>query len=310
MIGLLTRKSYNPDVAVDLGSALTRVSTERSPSYLERPSRIGSQSAVRGGAVQNPDLASEVLEPMFRRVQRSGRRPSRVLAAAPSDASDLERNNLVQAIRGASGGSVYIVPKTLAAAIGAGADVGSDEVCMVMDIGEGLADCALLAEGCVLASAAVRGGCAAFRTEVQTTISRETGLAIPDDECNRLLQHVGLPNGVGGMILAQAHEAGYHFPRKHALPRELISKAIERGVEHTLAPLASFARNFDPATLAALDERPVYLTGGGALIPGICDRVQNLLGLRVRTVAAPHHAVIRGACAMLEVADLAGVWTE
>lgn len=310
MIGLLTRKSRNPDVAVDLGSALTRLSTERSPSYLERPSRVGSQSAVRGGAVQNPDLASEVLEPMFRRVQRSGHRSSRVLAAAPSDASDLERANLIQAIQGASGGAVYLVPKILAAAIGAGADVSSEEVCMVMDIGEGLADCALLAEGCVLASAAVRGGCAAFRAEVQSTIARETGLSVSDEECDRLLQHVGLPNGVGGMILAQANEAGCHFPRKHALPRELVAKAVERGVENTLAPLTTFARSFDTVTLAALDERPIFLTGGGALIPGMCERVQTLLGLRVRTVAAPHHAVIRGACAMLEVADMAGVWTE
>lgn len=258
----------------------------------------------------NPSLASEVLDPMFRRVQRSGRSPSRVLATAPSDASDAERANLIQAIHGASGGAVYIVPKPLAAAIGAGADVGSDELCMVMDIGEGVADCALLAEGCLLASAAVRGGCAAFRAEVRLTISRETGLDVPDDECNRLLQHVGLPNGAGGMILALALSEGHHFPHKHALPRELIAKAIERGVETTLAPLASFARNFDAVTLAALDERPVYLTGGGALIPGISERVERLLGLKVRTASAPHHAVIRGASAMLEVADLAGVWTE
>jgi actin-like ATPase involved in cell morphogenesis len=133
---------------------------------------------------------------------------------------------------------------------------------------------------------------------------------LPDEECDRLLQHVGLPDGIGGMILAHAHEEGHHFPRKHALPRTLIAQAIERGVESTLAPLASFARNVDASTMAALDERPVYLTGGGALIPGMGDHVHRLLGLRVRVAAAPHHAVIRGACAMLEVADLAGVWTE
>ena len=112
------------------------------------------------------------------------------------------------------------------------------------------------------------------------------------------------------MILAHAHEEGHHFPRKQALPRELIAQAIERGVETSLSPLAGFARHLDAATLAALDERSVYLTGGGALIPGLSDRVEKLLGLRVRTATAPQHAVIRGASAMLEVADLAGVWSE
>jgi rod shape-determining protein MreB len=310
MIGILTRKNRNPDVAVDLGSALTRVSTERSPTYLERPTRVGAQSAVRGGAVLDAGLASAVLDPMFRRVQRSGRSPSRVLATASSDASAAEHANLIEAIRRASGGAVYIVPKPLAAAIGAGADVGSTDLCMVIDIGEGVADCAVLAEGCLLASAAVRGGCAAFRLELRATIARETGLDLPDEECDRLLQHVGLPNGVGGMILAHAHEEGHHFPRKQALPRELIAQAIERGVETSLSPLAGFARNLDAATLAALDERAVYLTGGGALIPGLSDRVEKLLKLRVRTATAPQHAVIRGASAMLEVADLAGVWSE
>ena len=311
MLNLLSRSLRNPDLAVDLGSALARVSTNRSPSCHERPTRVGSNSAVTGGAVSNPELAAEVLRPMFRRVQRPGFRASRVLACTPCDASETERENLIRAIRGASAGAVYLVPEPLAAAIGAGADV-SETMSLVVDIGEGVTECALLAEGRLQTSVTVRGGCAGFRAEVRSTIIREAGLEVPDDECDRLLQHIGLPgaSGPGGVILALAHLPGYHFPKKHAFPRNLIAEAIQRGVETTLAPLARFVQSLDAHTMAVLDEQPLFLTGGGALIPGMEERVAAALQLRVRTPDAPHHAAIRGAAAMLEVADLAGVWSE
>ncbi len=311
MLNLLTRSLRNPDIAVDLGSAQARVSTGRSPSCLERPTRIGARAAVTGGAVHNPDLAADVLRPMFRRVQRPAFRPSRVLACAPSDASETERANLIRAIRGASAGAVYVVPEPLAAAIGAGADV-SEDVCLVVDIGEGVTECAVLADGRLQTSTAVRGGCAAFREEVRKTVMREAGLEVPDDECDRLLQHIGLPgaSGPGGIILALGHLPGNHFLKKHPLPRNLVAEAIERGVQTTLAPLMRFVQSLEPHTMAALDEQPLFLTGGGALIPGMEERVASVLQLRVHTPNAPHHATIRGAAAMLEVADLAGVWSE
>jgi rod shape-determining protein MreB len=311
MLNLLSRSLRNPDLAVDLGTALARVSTSRSPSCLERPTRVGAAAAVTGGAVHDPDLAADVLRPMFRRVQRPGFRPSRVLACAPCDASESERENLIRAIRGASAGAVYVVPEPLAAAIGAGADV-SEDMCLVVDIGEGVTDCAILAEGRLQTSVTVRGGCAAFRAEVRATVIREAGLEVPDEECDRLLQHIGLPgaSGPGGVILALAHLPGNHFLKKHPFPRNLIAEAIARGVETTLSPLAKFVQSLDPHTMAVLDEQALFLTGGGALIPGMEARVAQALQLRVRTPAAPHHAAIRGAAAMLEVADLAGVWSE
>lgn len=303
----------NPDLAIDLGTAMARVGIEKSVGFAEAPARVGATSAVRDGAVVEVEMASEILHHLFRRFQRLGYRGARALACAPSDASDEEVAALEIAVRGAGADQVFVVPEPLAAAVGAGVDVGAQRASMVIDFGEGVTDCAVLSDGYIEASVAVRGGCCALRADVLAAVKRETGFHLGESEIERLIRHVGMRDAgrpLNGQIVANALGPGSKLPRKQTIPAHVIADAIEHGVAAALDAAASFIETLDRKWFADVSETGVVLTGGGALIPGVPGRFGKRLGLPIVVAPAPLDSVINGARELLSVASQAGVWAR
>lgn len=302
----------NPDLAIDLGTAMARVGIEKATGFAEAPARIGALSAIRAGAVVEIEVAAEILRHLFRRFQRLGWRGSRALACAPTDATDEEVAALEIAVRGAGVEDIFVVPEPLAAAIGAGADVGAERASMVIDFGEGVTDCAVLASGYIEASVAVRGGCGALRAGVIEAVKRETGFFLGEPEAERVIRQVGLGStgrpAAGGVVVASALGADSKLPRRQAIPAGVIADAIEAGMAGVLEATAAFVENLDRRRLSEVFESGVNLTGGGALISGMSARFGERLGLPIIVAASPLESVIRGAREMLSVAAQAGVW--
>jgi len=145
-------------MAIDFGTASVRV-TAVSQHVRERRSANGERCALAGGVVVDRETAAEVLRPILYRARRWGFSRVRVLACAPSDASAEEKSALADCILRAGASAVYISPEPLAAAIGAGIDVGSRYAKLIMDIGEGVTDCAAIRSAQVFRSLAIRVGC-------------------------------------------------------------------------------------------------------------------------------------------------------
>jgi rod shape-determining protein MreB len=303
--------AQNPDLAIDLGTAMARVGIERSVGFAEAPARVGSAAAVRDGAVVEVEMASEILRHLFRRFQKFGWRGARALACAPSDATEAEVTALEIAVRGAGADEVFVVPEPLAAAIGAGADVGDSRASMVIDFGEGVMDCAVMADGYIEASVAVRGGCCALRVRVAEAVKRETGYILAETEAERLIRHVGMRAAgrrMKDVVVAQALSINSNLPRKQPIPANVIADAIETGVGEAIEATATFVDTIEKARLAELLDTGVIITGGGALIPGVPARFGERLGLPMVVAPAPLDSVINGAREMLSVAAQANVW--
>ncbi len=308
----LLRMLRNPDLAIDLGTAIARVGARRMPSFVERPARVGCVAALQDGVVVNAEIAAEILRGLFRRFQRLGCWGARALACAPSDASEAERDQLKRAVCMAGATQVFIAPEPLAAAIGARLNVAARQASLIIDFGEGVTDSAIVAEGQILASNAVRGGCCALRQSVIHAVQAETGLRVTEDEAERLLRHVGLPHAVrsgSSTILVSAIAAGGAMARKHALRSEIVSAAIAVTADEALNGAANFVRTLDQRRGAEIIESGVVLTGGGALVPGMADRLSALLKLPVRVAHAPLESVFQGAVEMLALGDVARLWT-
>ena len=307
----LLRMLRNPDLAIDLGTAVARVGAIRTPGFVQRPARIGACPALHNGVVVNAEVAAEILRGLFRRYQRLGLRKTRALVCAPGDASEAEREDLRQAIRLAGAEEVFIAPEPLAAAIGAEVDIAAQHASLVVDFGEGVMDCAVICEGQIISSRTVRGGCYAIREAVMEAVATQTGMRLDEDEAERLLRHVGLPNAqppVSSMVLATAIAARDAVPRKHAIRSSIIAKAISRVTDAALEAAFQFVQSLDPRCGAEIVESGVVLTGGGALIPGMAYRLSYTLELPVRMPEAPLESVISGARQMLAVAEAARLW--
>ncbi|MEQ1860510.1 MAG: rod shape-determining protein [Chthoniobacteraceae bacterium] len=303
----------NPDLAIDLGTAMARVGVERCTGFAEAPARVGATPALRDGVVVEVEMASEILRHLFRRYQRLGWRGARALACAPSDATEEEVAALEIAVRGAGANEVFVVPQPLAAAMGAGADVGAHRASMVIDFGEGVTDYAVLSDGYIETCLAVRGGCCALRAAVLEAVQRETGFLLAETEIERLIRHVGVraqSRRIDGIVVANGLGPDSTLPRRHAISAGVIADAIEAGVGEMLDAAATFVEAFEPRWLADVAESGVLLSGGGALIPGVPARFGERLGLPIVVAPAPLDSVINGAREMLGVVTQAGVWNR
>lgn len=164
--------NWRQQVALDVGTSTIRAASGLRP-LIEQHSWLGNRAGVRNGVVIDPATVAEILRPILGSTRSFGIVKPCVLACAPSDATQEERQRLHDAIMQAGASSVMIIPEPLAAAVGAGIDVSSPYAQMVVDIGEGVTDCALIRMSRIQATAAVRVGCG------QISLLRQPG-SFPD----------------------------------------------------------------------------------------------------------------------------------
>ncbi|WP_231934395.1 rod shape-determining protein [Geobacter sp. DSM 9736] len=272
-----------------MGTATTRVATSSGP-VISTPSLAGDHHAVTAGAVVDGEAAVAVLEPLLRQTRRFGLVRPRVVACAPGDVSRAERDLLVDSVLRAGASSVVIVPEPLAAAIGAGVDVASPFAHTVIDIGEGVTDCAIISSGRIVTTVTIRGGIARMRGAVIEKAWSLLGKVITENEAEEFIRRIGVARR-----------------DKLAAGEEMIS-AVEPVMKEMLGSISSFLQDAPHRLGSELIDSGIRLTGGGALIPGMRQRVEEQTGITVTFAPHPLEAVVEGVRAILPVVAATDMW--
>lgn len=289
---LSSHKFWRQDVALDVGTATTRVAIGIH-RLIEHPSETIVKRALRGGVVVDGEAAVAFLKPLLAQVRVFGVVGPRVLACAPSDVKRSERKLLIESIVKAGASSVVVIPEPLAAAVGGGTDVSSPYAQMIIDIGEGVSDCAVIKSSKILATCAVRIGCARMRREIVQTAERN-GSAISDEEAEDLLRSHGVAVTGSGSL--------------DTVGRSHLAAAVEPVVEEILGTIDTFLRDLPHSLGCEIIDSGIWLSGGGALVPGIRERLEERTGISVRIVGNPLFAVIEGARVILPVVAALNQW--
>ncbi|QXE87007.1 rod shape-determining protein [Geomonas nitrogeniifigens] len=280
---------WRQHVALDVGTATTRIATG-SCGMLELPSRIGSRIALRDGVIVDPDAAFRILQPVIERRRVFGMVKPSILGCAPSDATAEERQLLMDSIMKAGAAAVSIIPEPLAAAVGANLDVSSPYAQMVVDVGDGVTDCAVLRSGKVVASYAFRGGCCRMRQAVVTAVESVQKTVLHEEEADLLLRGCGTSR-----------------PEEHAAGATAAA-ALVPVLEEIADGIDSFIRDLPNDIGCDVIYSGICLTGGGALIPGLRRLLEERTGVGVCTAVNPRGAVVEGARAILPVVVMLNRW--
>lgn len=289
----------HPTVALDVGTAMTRGCSERSeiretPScVVEEDSTGAARGALRGGVVCDVAAAAEVIAPLLRVLGPRWRRPA-ALVCAPTDATREERDLLVEAVVAAGASVSAVIPEPLAAAIGAGVDLSSEYAQFVVDIGEGVTDLAIICNREIRSSAARRSGCSDIRRSLVDWLRWHRSLVVGDAAADELIRAF-CRNG--------ARETRFEITG-HAMTGGLLTSAISRDdiaalVDPALDSISEFVRDYFlqlPDRLAVeVIESGALLTGGGAVLDELVQRIESSTGLSVVRAPNPLRSVIFGA---------------
>lgn len=300
----LVRALSNPDIAVDLGTATTRVLAEDQARALESPSSTAGKSAMRAGVVRDPEAAAAVVRPLLDRTRRSRWFGPRVLACTPTDASADERAALIGAMRSAGASKVVVVPEPLAAAVGSGVDVAAGVARMLVDIGEGVTDCAVIRAGQVLAAAAARTACSDLHQAVAALAASRYGVSLSPAQAERITRQVGVAEVTEDLLIVLPGGAELY------LAAQDLAAALAPITSRMLFVVDALLRDLPAALGVEVIETGIHLTGGGALLPGMAASIEARTGLSVTVAADPLHAVILGAQTMLPTISAVGLWQQ
>src|SRR5512135_1197775 len=209
----LRRILAGPDLAIDLGTANTRLYAGDRGVVVEEPTAWNGQAQkarspatpwqesqltpVQAGVVVDIEAAAALLSPLIRRARRVHLVRPRALLCTPSDASEHERAALVETAHRAGASVLAVSPEPLAAALGAGLDPTSRYASMIVDIGSGVTDIAVIRSGRIIHSAAVRMGCSDLRSAVSVMVKVRHGVQPFLNEAERLIREAGVKAGCG-----------------------------------------------------------------------------------------------------------------
>jgi rod shape-determining protein MreB len=311
------------DVAVDLGTAHIRVLARGRPAPLEEPAAVrvshnprilrsaGFQALapdsaglptlverpLRKGVVADTEAAGWLLATMLRRARGLSLTKPIVLACIPSDATLAETRRLVDAMRRAGVQSVTILPEPLAAAVGAGLDLSSSHAQLLVDVGDGVTDVAVLRAGEIEVRGAVRTACSDLRRAIVKAVAEAHGVLLPDAEAQRVLEAVAGTNGAppAGPLDVRGHRAHDLAPATARVERADMRAALEGPLAEMAEAVCAVWQRLTPKTSCEVIESGMHLTGGGARLGAVIERLRANTGLDVDLAADPARAVIRGA---------------
>lgn len=330
---LIPRNFAVSDLAVDVGTATTRLSARGCPRLIERPSAASPEEihrrrwfdrlrtrpsaqrepaipALCAGVVVDCDAAAGVLESLFRSVRRIGFVRPRVLACAPTDASHEERSALLRAVQIAGGRPIDVVPEPFAAAIGAGLDVSSAFAQMIVDIGEGVTDIAVIRSGTVIHTSAVRVACSDLNGAVQRLLLARHGVPLSRTESARLTRIVGatVPRALPDVIRLHTFDEGKSLEIDLAVRRDDLWEVLDPIYSTIVACVAATVRELPASIGCQVIESGICLTGGGSLLRGMPARILAETRIAARVPDRPMHAVIDGAGKILSAGLAAHTW--
>jgi rod shape-determining protein MreB len=258
--------------------------------------------------VVDPEAAVELLSPLLSGSRWFGASRPKVVVCTPSNVTEQERERVAECVIRAGAASVTMVPEPVAAAVGAGIDIGSGRASFIVDIGDAVTECAVIQRGRVVRSYAVRLGCGDLRRRLRQCAKQAANLEVNETEAERLLRSVGFQSRLPGKTECVGLRRGRVCEQK--LARKAMHEALRPMLSEILRTVTMLLRELPPAMAIEVIEDGIYLTGGGALLQGVREYFAYETRVDVHVVQDPLGAVVKGARAMLPFVDSTSGWSR
>lgn len=269
------------------------------------PSNIVAVRPLRQGAITDFDVTQRMIRLVLQRVGVSRFNRPRVVICVPSAITAVERRAVTEAARRAGAADAQLIAQPMAAAIGAGLPINEAMGSMVVDIGGGTSETALISLGGIVAIQAVRLGGFDIDAQIQTYIRREYGIAIGEQTAEQIKVTIGSAWPVREDINAEVRGRDLisGLPKTVLLTpaevREAISEAVGTIVDSVIACLGAAP----PELAQDLIAQGIHLVGGGGMLAGLDVRLAHETAVDVHLVDAPLECVVLGAGRCIEAYD-------
>ena len=266
------------------------------------PSYIVAVRPLRKGAITDFEVTQRMIRLLLQRVGVSRLNRPRVVICVPSAITAVERRAVTEAARRAGAADARLIEQPVAAAIGADLPINEPIGNMVIDIGGGTTESALISLGGVVALEAVRVGSFDIDNAIQGFVRREYGIAVGERTAEEIKIVLGSAYPTAGEVSAEVRgrELMSGLPKTVLLTPGEVRVAIEEPVTAMVDSVVSCLAQAPPELAQDLIVQGVHLVGGGGMLKGMDLRLTAESGVPVRRVDAPLESVVVGAGKVIE----------
>jgi rod shape-determining protein MreB len=326
MFGLFRR-----DMAIDLGTANTLVYVEGRGIVLNEPSVVaiatvngrkqvlavgqeakqmlgrtpGKVQAIRplrDGVIVDFEVAQEMIKHFIRKVHN--RRSAQMILCVPSGSTAVERRAIQDSAESAGARRVLLIEEPVAAAIGAGLPVTEATGSMVVDVGGGTTEVAVLSLGGIVYSRSVRVGGGKMDEAIIAYIRRQYNVLIGEDGAERIKKEIGsacLPEeGEGRIMKIKGRDLTHGLPTEIVVSERQIAQSLAEPVGAIIDAVTAALEQTVPELAAGVVDNGIVLTGGGALLANLDRVLRYTSGLPVSVAKDPLACVALGTGRALE----------
>ncbi|MBC8482122.1 MAG: rod shape-determining protein [Planctomycetes bacterium] len=326
------------DMGIDLGTCSTLVSVRGKGIVLNEPSVVavrkgtnivlnngqavglvaremlgktpGSIAAIRpmkDGVISDFEITEAMLSYFIRKVHGKGVRPRpRVVIAVPSGITAVERRAVIDSAERAGARKVYLVDEPMAAGIGSGLPITDPTASMIVDIGGGTTEVAIMSLADIAACESIRIGGDDMDEAVINHLKRTYNLLIGEASAERVKVQIGSASALEEELTMEVagRDTISGLPRKIVITSEEIREALKEPVAAIIDAVTATLEKAEPELSADLIENGIHLCGGGSLLRGLDTVLTNATGLAATRVDDPLTAVARGTSVYLENLEL------
>lgn len=266
------------------------------------PSHIVAVRPLRKGAITDFDVTQRMIRLVLERVGVSRFNRPRVVICVPSAITAVERRAVTEAARRAGASDAQLIEQPVAAAIGANLPINEPLGNMVVDVGGGTSESAILSLGGVVALEAIRVGSFDIDASIQAWVRREYGIAIGERTAEDIKLTIGsaakTPNEVRAEVRGRELMSG--LPKTIVLSPEEIRVAIDEPVSAIVDSVLSCIAQAPPELSQDLITQGIHLVGGGGMLRGLDLRLMDETKVDVHIVETPLECVVNGAGRCIE----------
>lgn len=330
----MRRFIVNSEIGVDLGTGNTLVYLKGEGIVLNEPSvvavtrddrrviavgleakrmlgrtstRVVTIRPLRDGVIAEVDIAETMIRRYLEAVTRRGliRMKPRVVVGVPSGITELERRAVRSAAAAAGAREVFMLSEPVAAAIGVGLPVDSPTGSMVIDIGAGTTEIAVIALGGIVADTSIRVAGDEIDQSLLNWSRKSLGLLIGEPTAEALKMGLASASADGPTLHMQirGRDLVSGIPKSVTITSDDVRDAIRETVQQIIDAVIAALEHTPPELAADIVDNGIQLTGGGALIRGLGPLIARRTGLRVLVDEDPLTCVVRGAGAVLDDFD-------
>ena len=271
------------------------------------PESIQTVRPMRDGVIADFDVAGEMIKYFIRRVNRRLLYKPKIVVCVPHGATPVEERAIEQSVIAAGAGKAYLISEPLAAALGAGLPIFEPTGSMIVDIGGGTTEVAVLSLSDIVYARSIRVGGDKMDEAIINYVRRHHNILIGETTAEKVKKKMGVSrppeNGVGTTMVVRGRDLLNGMPKTHEITQSQISEALAEPVQQIVEAVMVALESTPPELAADIFENGVMLAGGGALLSDLDLALREQTGLAISVAEEPLYCAALGTGYALENLD-------